>query len=147
MRRFTIVYKYPLCGKCCRHSHKKRKDSLGVRAIYTEISLTSWNLPNSSKHWGWILRNMPSADEDLLLSRAFHAIIDKIEAYILQISKKWNWIKTFIHQGYYFRKIPAIKCQFCTKVCAPSGLVSEVWVKYKDVLTKILKRHARTNFI
>ena len=147
MRRFTIVYKYLLCDKCCRHSHKKWKDSLEARAIYIEISLASWNLPKSSKQWGWILRNMASSEEDLLLSRAFRAIMDEIEAYILEISKKWNWIWTFIHQGYYFRKIPAIKCQFCTKVCAPSGLVSEVWAKYKDVQTKILKRHARTNSI
>ena len=32
-----------------------------------------------------------------------------------------------------------------TKERAPSRLVSEVWAKYKDVPTKILKRYARTN--
>ena len=44
-----------------------------------------------------------------------------------------------------FQKDPSYKCQFCTKVHAPSMLVSEVWAKCKDVSIKILKRGARTN--
>ena len=44
-----------------------------------------------------------------------------------------------------FEKDSSYKCQFCTKVHAPSRLVSDVWAKYKDALIKILKRDARTN--
>ena len=77
-----------------QHSHKKWKDSLETRAVYIEIFLVSWNLPNGPKHRGSILRN---------------------------------------------------ECQFCTILRAPSRLVSEVWDKYKDVPTKILKVDTRTN--
>ena len=76
-----------------------------------------------------------------LLAGAFHAIMDKIEADQLQIVKTWNWTP----QAYFFQKDSSYKCQFCTKVRAPSRLVSGVWAKYKDVPTKILKRDARTN--
>ena len=48
----------------------------------------------------------------------------------------------FKHQEYFFRKIPALNASFAPKYV---HLVSEVWAKYKDVLTKILKRFARTN--
>ena len=44
------------------------------------------------------------------------------------------------HIQYFFTTISAIKCQFCTKIRAPSRLVSVIWAKFKDVLTKILKR-------
>ena len=73
------------------HSHKKRKDSLETRAVYTEISVVSWNLPNILKYRGSILRNMASFEIDQVLAGAFHVIMDKIEADILQIAKKWNW--------------------------------------------------------
>ena len=73
---------------CANHSHKKRKDSLETRAVYIEISLVSWNSPNDPKHWGSILKNMASSEGDQLLAGAFHAIMGKIEAGILQIAKK-----------------------------------------------------------
>ena len=73
------------------HSHKKRKDSLETRAVYTEISVVSWNLPNILKYRGSILRNMASFEIDQVLAGAFHVIMDKIEADILQIAKLWNW--------------------------------------------------------
>ena len=57
---------------------------------------------------------MASSEGDQLLAGAFHAIVDKIETDILQIVKKWNWISIFTHQGYFFRNISAMKCQFCT---------------------------------
>ena len=38
-----------------------------------------------------------------------------------------------------FQKDPCYKSQFCTKIRAPSRLVSEFWAKYKDVPTKIDK--------
>ena len=44
-----------------------------------------------------------------------------------------------MYQEYFFRKRPAMK------VRASSRLVSEVWAKYNDLPTKILKRHATTN--
>ena len=72
------------------HSHKKRKDSLETRAVYTEILVVSWNLPNILKYRGSILRNMASFEIDQVLAGAFHVIMDKIEADILQIAKKWN---------------------------------------------------------
>ena len=111
----------------------------GTRDVYIEISLVSWNLPNGPKHWGSILRNMASSEGDQLLKGAFHAILDKIEADILQIAKKWNGLWIFTHQRYFFQKNPWYKCQFCTK-----------WrerVKYEDVPTIILKlkRDGRTN--
>ena len=53
---------------------------------------------------------MISSEGDQLLTGAFHAIMEKIEADILQIAKKWNWKWIFIHQGYFCRKIQAIKC-------------------------------------
>ena len=34
---------------------------------------------------------MASSEGDPLLAGAFHAILDKIKADILQITKKWNW--------------------------------------------------------
>ena len=34
---------------------------------------------------------MASSEENQILAGAFHAIMDKIEADILQIAKKWNW--------------------------------------------------------
>ena len=44
-----------------------------------------------------------------------------------------------MYQEYYFRKSLAMK------VRAPSRVVSEVWAKYNDLPTKILRRHATTN--
>ena len=90
---------------------------------------------------------MASPEGDQLLAGAFHAIIDKVEADILQIEKKWNWKLMFIHQGYFLRKIPAINVNFAPKYMQlrPSTLVFEVWEKYKDVPSKILKLHAKTN--
>ena len=34
---------------------------------------------------------MASSEGDKVLVGAFHAVMDKIEAGILQIAKKWNW--------------------------------------------------------
>ena len=46
-----------------------------------------------------------------------------------------------------FQKDPSYKCQFCIIVRAPSRMVSEVWEKYKNVPTKMLKGDARTNSV
>ena len=46
-----------------------------------------------------------------------------------------------------FQKYSSYKHQFGTKALAPSRLVCEVWGKYKDIETKILKRHSRANSI
>ena len=87
---------------------------LETRGVYVEFSLVAWNLPSDLKHPESILKNMASSEGDQLLAGAFHAIVDKIETDILQIVKKWNWIWIFTHQGYFFRNISAMKCQFCT---------------------------------
>ena len=60
---------------------------------------------------------MASFEGDQPLARAFHAIMDEIEADILQIAKKWNWKWIFIHQGYFFRKIPTINTSFAPEAC------------------------------
>ena len=49
-----------------------------------------------------------------------------------------------MHQGYFFRKIPAINASF-----TPKYMHLQVWswkfgAKYKDVPNKILTRHAKT---
>ena len=124
------------------HSHKKQKDSLETQTVYIEIYLTSWNLLNIPKRRGSNLRNIASSEGSHLVAGAFHVIVDKIEADILQIAKKWNWKWIVKHT---FQKDPSYEFQFCTKVCAPSRLLSEVWAKHKDVPTKILKRDARTD--
>ena len=55
---------------------------------------------------------MASSEGGQLIAGAFHGIMDKIEADILQTAKKWNWKWIFIDQGYFFRKIPAINASF-----------------------------------
>ena len=79
-----------------------------TRAVYIEISLISWNLLTGPKHLGSIVRNMVSSEGGSATCRSFHASMDKIKADIHQITKKWNWKWIFIHQGYFFRKIPAV---------------------------------------
>ena len=83
--------------------------------MYIEISSVSSNLLNGPKHQGSILRNMASSEGDQLLVGSFHAIMDKIEADILQIAKTWNWKSILIHQGYFSRKIQAINASFAPK--------------------------------
>ena len=55
---------------------------------------------------------MASSEGDQLLARAFLTIMEKIETDTLQITKKWNWKSIFIHQGYFFRKVPVINASF-----------------------------------
>ena len=97
------------------YSHKKRKDSLETWAVYIETPWVSWGILGP-KHRGSILKNnMAGSEENQLLAGAFHAIMGKIEAGILQIAKKWNWKWIFMYQGYFFRKIPAINASFAPK--------------------------------
>ena len=88
---------------------------------------------------------MASSEGDQPLARAFPAVMDKVEADILQIAKKWNWRHIFLCQGYFFRKIPAINSCFAPNFVHLQGWFRKFEAKYKDVRTKILKRHARTN--
>ena len=76
------------------HSHKKRKDSLETRAVHTEICMLCWNLVSGPKHRGSFLDNMACSKGNQLLESDMHAILDKTEADILQITKEWNrkWI-------------------------------------------------------
>ena len=101
---WKLVYHY-------HHSHKKRKGSLETRSLYIEIYLISWNSPFGPKYRGSILRSMASYEGDQPLARAFHTIMDKTEADILPVKKKW----IFMHQEYFFRKIPAINACFASK--------------------------------
>ena len=43
------------------------------------------------EHRGSILRNMDSSERVQVLAVTCHATMDKIEAEILKIDKKWNW--------------------------------------------------------
>ena len=97
------------------------------------------------KHGGSILKNMASSEGDQLLAADFHAIVDKIEADILQIANKWNLKLIFIHQGYFFRKIPAINASFAPKYVHLQGWSLKFRQNCKNVPTKVLKRDARTN--
>ena len=84
---------------------------------------------------------MASSERDQPLARAIHTITDKIEADILQVVKKWNWKSSFIHQGYFFRKNPAINASFAPKYVHLQVCSRRFGAKYKDVSTKILTRH------
>ena len=68
------------------------------------------------------------------------AIMEKIEADILQIAKKWNWKWIFAQQGYFFRKIPAISASFAPKYVHLQGWSPKFGQNCKDVPAKILKR-------
>ena len=72
------------------HSHKKQKHSLETRAVHIEICMLRWNLANGPKHRGSFLDNIACTKENQLLEGDLHAILDKIEANILQITKEWN---------------------------------------------------------
>ena len=92
------------------------------------------------------LRKITSSEGDQPLARAFRAIMDTMEADdILQIAEKCNWKYVFVHQGYFFRKIPTINVSFVPKNAQLEGWSRKFRPKYKDVPTKILKHHARTN--
>ena len=97
------------------HSHKKQKDSLETQTVYIEIYLTSWNLLNIPKRRGSNLRNIASSEGSHLVAGAFHVIMDKIEADILQIAKKWNWKWIVRHQAYFSERYPAMNSSFAPK--------------------------------
>ena len=83
---------------------------------------------------------MASSERDQLHAGAFHAIMEKIKVDILQIAKKWIWKLIFIHQGYFFRKIPAINASFAPKsVLHLHGWSLKFRQNCKDVGIKILK--------
>ena len=88
---------------------------------------------------------MASSEGDQPLPRAFHAIMDKIEVDILQIEKKWNCKSIFTHQGYFLRKIPTRNAIFVPRYVQLQGRSLMFGTKYKDVPTKLLTFHARTN--
>ena len=53
-----------------------------------------WNLVNGPKHRGSFLENMARTKVNQLLEGDLHAIVEKLETDILQITKEWNqkWI-------------------------------------------------------
>ena len=89
------------------HSHKKRKDSLEKQAVHIGVYMLCWNLVNGPKHRGSFLDNMVCTKRNQLFEGNLHAILDKIEADILQITKEWNRKWIVLHQGSFNRKIPA----------------------------------------
>lgn len=59
---------------------------------------------------------MASSEEDQLGAGAFYDIMDKIDADILQIPKKWNWNWVFTHQGLFSKKISSIRASAVSNV-------------------------------
>ena len=84
-------------------------------------------------------------EEHQRLAGAFHAIMNNREADIFFKMKRSGIENESWYIKILFQKDFSCKCQFCITVRAPSRLVSEVWAKYKEVSSKLLKRHTRTN--
>ena len=82
---------------------------------------------------------MASSEGNQLLAGAFHATD------ILQITKKWNWKCIFIHQGYFFRKIPAINAKFAPKCIHFQGWSPKFGQNVKMFQPK-QKRYAKCEF-
>ena len=72
------------------HSHKKWKNSQETQAVHIEVRMLCWNLVKAPRHRGSFLDNMACTKGNQLLEGDLHAIVDKIEADILQITKEWN---------------------------------------------------------
>ena len=101
--RKTLILKYVTLRQ---HSHSKRKDSLETRAVYIEICMLCWNLVNGPEHRGSFLDNKAWTKGNKLLQIYLHAILDKVEADILQIIKEWNRKRIVLQQGSFNRNIP-----------------------------------------
>ena len=87
---------------------------------------------------------MASSEGDQLLAGAFHAIMGKIGWY----ASNWKEVELEINfhvSRIFFQKDSNHKCQFCTKVRAPSRLAPKDFARCKDFLIKILKHDTRTN--
>ena len=73
------------------HSHKKLKHGLETRAIFIEISILCWNLPNSPKHWGTLQKNMAFPEGNKLFAGDFCANLDEKNVDMVHFAKRWNW--------------------------------------------------------
>ena len=87
--------------------------------------MASLNLSNDQKRGVLILRKIALSEGDQLLGEAFHTIMNKREADISDLEMNLHT------SSILFQKYSSYKCQFCTKVPAPSRLVTEDWVKWK----------------
>ena len=84
---------------------------------------------NGPRHRGSLFKNMACTERDQLLGGDFYAIMDKIEADMLQMTKKWNW--KWI--AYFNRKNPATNASF-----APTYVHLQGWsLKFKTCLGRI----------
>ena len=114
----------------------------GPRNLFGTLKITEW-----TKTPGINIKNMASSEGDQALTGAFHAIMEKTEDDMLQIVKKWNWKWIFIHQGYFFTKVPTINSNFAPKHVHLQGSSLRLGQNCKDVPTKILKRNVnKTQF-
>ena len=50
---------------------------------------------------------MVCSEGDQLLGADFHAVLGKVEADMLQITKEWNWEWIIEEKGYFYKKIAA----------------------------------------
>ena len=86
---------------------------------------------------------MACTKRDQLLGGDLHAILDKIKADMLQITKNWNQKWLVQHQGSFNRKIPA------TNACStPKYVHLQGWsLKFKtyQIPIEILEHHATLN--
>ena len=114
----------------------------GPRNLFGTLKITEW-----TKTPGINIKNMANSEGDQALTGAFHAIVEKTEDDMLQIVKKWNWKWIFIHQGYFFTKVPTINSNFAPKHVHLQGSSLRLGQNCKDVPTKILKRNVnKTQF-
>ena len=111
------------------HSHKKQKDSLKTRAVYIKVCMVCWNVASGPKHRG-LLQDMLSAKKDQPLEGDLHAVLNEIEADILQKYKKMIPKMVRLTSRNFQQKHSSYKCQFCTKVSASPRLVPQVYDKY-----------------
>ena len=57
------------------HSHKKRKDSLETRAVFSYILILTWNIRDGSTDSTSTFLKMATVDGNFLYGNAFHVVI------------------------------------------------------------------------
>ena len=109
------------------HSHKKRKDGLKTRAVLIEISVICWNWPSGPKRRGLLQKYMAFSEGTSYLQVIFVLIWIK-QTLIWFILKEMEVEMDCLTSRILLQKACNYKCQFCTKVCASSRLISQIYM-------------------